>query len=162
VMSLSVPRLRERQTDIPNLATEFLQQFAQEFARPLVRFTDAAMQQLVAHPWPGNVRQLRNTIERAALLSEGDTIGPADLGQGSSAPPAPVHTVAPAPGTPDALDLGDRSLRAVEEALIRRVLEDCGGNRSESARILGINRTTLYSKLRRFEIGEQQDAANPK
>ena len=56
--------LRERQTDIPTLATEFLQQFAQEFARPLVRFTDAAMKQLVAHPWPGNVRQLRDTIER--------------------------------------------------------------------------------------------------
>jgi two-component system response regulator HydG len=147
VMSLRAPALRERPEDIPQLATHFLRTFADEFGKPFTGFSAAAMAQLSSHGWPGNVRQLRNTIERAALLAPGGTLLPQHLGLGTRAD-------RPSPETQDrdTLPLGDRSLRAMEEALIRRVLEETEGNRSRSAQILGINRTTLYNKLRTYQI----------
>ncbi len=143
VMSLTVPPLRERSADVPELAAHFLRAFGDEFGKTFDGFSQAAMKRLQSHSWPGNVRQLRNTIERAALLSGGGAVLPEHLGLGAASAPAPVR---------DALPLGDRSLRSMEEALIRHVLEETEGNRSRSAQILGINRTTLYNKLRAYRI----------
>jgi DNA-binding NtrC family response regulator len=103
----------------------------------------------VRHPWPGNIRELRNTMERAALLCPGAAVSPEHLGLTHSA--APRTTVAAA-NDPRLLPLTDLSLKSMEEALIRRVLQETAGNRSQAARLLGINRTTLYNKLRTFEI----------
>ena len=150
VMSLWVPALRERTEDIPELATHFLGPFAEEFGKTFQGFSEGAMRRLVAHPWPGNVRELRNTIERAALLSLDPVIEAEHLGlearlEEASFDADPSKDLLPLPS-------GERSLRAVEEALIRRVLSETEGNRSASARLLGINRTTLYNKLRVYGI----------
>ena len=148
VMSLHVPSLRERAEDVPELAAHFLRTFGREFGKELTGFSEAAMRRLQSHEWPGNVRELRNTIERAALLVSGGRVDSEHLGLGAS-PVAPL----PARAAADVLPLGDRSLRGVEEALIRRVLRETGGNRSRSAQVLGINRTTLYNKIRAYGIG---------
>jgi len=152
VMSLRVPPLRERSEDVPELARHFLRRFGEEFGKSFQGFSEPAMERLTAHPWPGNVRELRNTVERAALLCGEALVRPEHLG-----------LEAPGPGSPDRPDdepgvyhlplpPGERSLRAAEEALIRRVLAETGGNRSRSARLLGINRTTLYNKLRAYGL----------
>jgi len=150
VMSIRVPALRERAEDIPELATHFLATFAEEFGKEFSGFASAAMTRLQAHDWPGNVRELRNTIERSALLGPGGAVLPEHLGLGEHAGPRASFLGSDAAG--GGLPLGDRSLKKVEEALIRRVLEENAGNRSRSARVLGINRTTLYNKLRAYEI----------
>jgi DNA-binding NtrC family response regulator len=150
-----VPPLRERREDVPALAAHFLRELAAELGKPLRGFTDEALEELCAHPWPGNVRQLRNTIERAALVTSEPFVRPEHLALAPAATgPAPAgERPEPADGA-DLLPLppGERTLRAAEEALIRRVLDETGGNRSRSARLLGINRTTLYDKLRRYGI----------
>jgi two-component system response regulator HydG len=155
VLSLTVPPLRERREDVPALAAHFLRELAAELGKPLRGFTDEALEELCAHPWPGNVRQLRNTIERAALVTSEPFVRPEHLALAPAATgPAPAgERPEPADGA-DLLPLppGERTLRAAEEALIRRVLDETGGNRSRSARLLGINRTTLYDKLRRYGI----------
>jgi len=147
VMSLTAPPLRERAEDIPELAAHFLRIFSEEFGKAFRGFSEAAMRRLQTHPWPGNVRQLRNTIERAALLCSGGLVLPEHLGLGAAS-----ERASSAQPQAEALPLGDRSLRSMEEALIRRVLEESGGNRSRSAQILGINRTTLYNKLKAYRI----------
>ena len=149
VMSLTVPPLRERAEDIPLLAGAFLAELAPDFRGALEGFSEPALDALGRHPWPGNVRELRNAVERAALLCDGGLIGPEHLTLGRA-----PDRARPADGADDLLPLppGDRTLRSAEEALIRRVLDETGGNRSRSARLLGINRTTLYSKLRAYGI----------
>ena len=150
VMTLKVPSLRERGEDVPLLALHFLETFARDFGRQFAGFSDEALRVLAAHPWPGNVRELRNTVERAALLTPGGHIEPGHLTLGSSAPGA-----VDAHGAPEAritLAPGNYSLRSMEAELIRVVLEQAGGNRSQAARMLGVNRTTLYNKLRQYDI----------
>ena len=144
VLSIVVPALRERREDVPLLAEHFLAQLSGEFGRDFAGLEPEALAALQAHPWKGNVRELRNAIERGALHSTGDTIAAADLG------------LAPGPrrlgGDDLQLELPDFNLRKMEEALIRRALVETQGNRSRTARLLGVNRTTLYNKLRGYEI----------
>lgn len=153
VLLLAMPPLRERIEDIPALATHFLAEFAREMNRPLEGFSPAAMEALRNHTWPGNVRELRNSIERAALLSSGNTVGARELRlEHSKVPPAsPELNAQPPAALPEPTDM---SLRSLEASHIRRVLMDVGGNRSRAARLLGVNRTTLYNKLRRYEIDQ--------
>ena len=145
VMSLTVPALREHPEDIAPLAAYFLSNFATEFKKDLRRFAPGTIEQLERHRWPGNVRELHNTVERAALLCNKSEILPEHLGLFQEAPAA-------AADAGDALPLKDRSLRAVEESLIRRVLAETAGNRSRAAQVLGINRTTLYNKIKSYGI----------
>jgi transcriptional regulator with PAS, ATPase and Fis domain len=151
VMSLRVPGLAERAEDLPVLATHFLARCGREFGTSFRGFAPQAMARLRGHPWPGNVRELANVVERAALLAGGGWIEGEHLELTRPGGEAGAEGGAGA-GPGDTLPLGDRSLRSVEEALIRRVLAETDGNRSRSARILGINRTTLYSKLRAYGI----------
>jgi DNA-binding NtrC family response regulator len=137
----------------------FLRRFGEEFGKSFQGFTEPAMRRLIEAPWPGNVRELKNTIERAALLSNDPLVRPEHLsvgwGPGRGLEPAGADDEsAGAGGDLVLLPRGERSLRAAEEALIRRVLAETGGNRSRSARALGINRTTLYHKLRTYGIEE--------
>ena len=151
VMSLRVPPLRERAEDLQPLADGLLAAIGAELGRRFTGFDDEARAQLAAHSWPGNLRELRNVVEHAALRAEGGTIeaGHLDLGD---APAGRARFAHPGAVPPGSLPLGDRTLRSVEECLIRRVLEECDGNRSEAARLLGINRTTLYNKLERYGL----------
>jgi DNA-binding NtrC family response regulator len=141
VMSIRVPALRERPEDIPVLAAHFLTQFRTEFARGPVALAEETRRKLLSWSWPGNVRELRNALERAVLLSEGDLIMPEHL-----FPDATPH-VRRAPSA-----AAVRSLRGMERALIEQVLSETSGNRSEAARVLGVNRATLYNKLKAYGI----------
>jgi len=145
VLTLRVPPLRERPDDIEPLALHFLELFGSELGRAPLEITPKALCALRAHAWPGNVRELRNSLERAAILAQGSPIRPEHLD-------LPAAASGPAPDGKLRLTLDDWSLRGVEEALIRRVVEECDGNRSRAARELGINRTTLYKKLRSYGI----------
>lgn len=143
VVELVVPPLARRREDILPMA----RRFAAELAGGPVRLSPGAADCLVAYGWPGNVRQLRNAIQRACLLSRGDVILPEHL------PPYLAPTGAPSAGAaaprPDAAE-GDR-LERVERAVILATLEECGGNRTQAAKRLGISRRALLYKLRAIE-----------
>jgi len=145
ILSIVVPPLRARRDDVLVLAEHFLHRFAREFGRDLGGFDECARALLERHSWPGNVRELANAVERAALHAESGLITAADLGLDGAAGPAPVEGAR-------VLPLDDFSLRGMEAALIRRALQEAGGNRSATARMLGVNRTTLYNKLRTYGI----------
>jgi two-component system, NtrC family, response regulator HydG len=145
VLSIQVPPLRERPEDVPPIATHFLARFAEELGREFTGFSEAAMEQLSRYPWPGNVRELKNAVERAAILAERGLLRPEHLSL-----PRRDGLAASLPGS--SLPLADWSVKKMEEALIRRALVEFEGNRSLVARELGINRTTLYNKLKVYGI----------
>ncbi|HET9298390.1 MAG TPA: sigma-54 dependent transcriptional regulator [Candidatus Polarisedimenticolaceae bacterium] len=142
---LRMPSLRERPTDVPILAAHFLEKSARAHARPPLTLTPAAVHWLRAQPWPGNVRQLRQTLERAVLVLEGDTLDAshlralAELGAaGERAPSLP---------TPGAMTLDE-----IERAMIERALQQFGGNLTKAAEALGVSRTALYRRLQKHGI----------
>ena len=141
VLTIEVPPLRERREDIRALASHACKELPERVDRGL---TEAALAALEGAEWRGNDRELFRTVERALLAGTEPEVGPAELCLG--------ETDRGAVDGGYVLPIGDRSVRSVEEALIRRVLRDEEGNRSKVARVLGINRTTLYNKLRQFGI----------
>ena len=151
VVSVEMPPLRARKSDIGALAEHFLRRFAQEHGRPALHFSDRALAALVAAPWPGNVRQLENVVERAVVLGSGDLLDVADLPTLTTGRVEALTPVAlPAPdGPPRPLK---EALAGPEKLLIERALQHCSGNREQAAKVLGINRSTLFHKLRKFGI----------
>jgi DNA-binding NtrC family response regulator len=150
VVSIEMPPLRERPSDIASLAEHFLRRFAADHGRPARHFSPTALLQLAHAPWPGNVRQLENVIERAVVLSHAETIDVADL-------PALPRPPAGAVVTGDAVPAGPprplkEALAEPEKRLIEQALAHCGGNRERAAKVLGINRSTLFHKLKRLGI----------
>ena len=145
VLSVHVPPLRERPDDIAPIATHFLSRFAGELSRAFTGFSEAAMARFRDYAWPGNVRELKNAVERAAILANDGLITPEHLSLASVS-----KTGNAASGRQ--LPLDDWSLKTMEESLIRQALDEFEGNRSRVARELGINRTTLYNKLRVYGI----------
>ncbi|HOM17876.1 MAG TPA: sigma-54 dependent transcriptional regulator [Thermoguttaceae bacterium] len=143
VIELAVPPLVERPEDILPLA----RQFAQEFAGATVRFSPQAAECLLAYSWPGNVRQLRNAIHRACLLCRGDVILPEHL-------PPPAAALA---HSEDRTTKPAGRLSQLERAAILAALEECGGNRTQAAKKLGISRRTLLYKLRALQ--EEQSSS---
>lgn len=140
VVPIIVPPLRQRADDVPLLAEHFLARSNRKCRKRVKGFSEGAMRALVAHSWPGNVRELENVVERAVVLCGGEIIEPADLLW-----LGPTEFVAlPAP---------DRGLRAIEREHILRVVRECGGNRTLAARRLGIDRKTLWRKMRSGEDG---------
>jgi DNA-binding NtrC family response regulator len=140
VVRIEMPPLRARPEDIPDLVQAFLTRASRRGRAP-VGITDEAMRWLCAHEWPGNVRELANLVERAVALTEHDTIVIDDVRDHSK----------PVPKT-DEIDLADAArkrlpLAHVELAYIRQVIAEVGGNMAQAARILGIDRRTLYRKL---------------
>jgi DNA-binding NtrC family response regulator len=152
VINVELPALRERISDIPLLAERFLDEVCQESGKPSKRFNDEALAALQAYRWPGNVRELQNVIERAVLLSKRDVLGLEDL------PP-----VLAAAGPLHVEPVGDRSLKQAMEAPERQIILDAlqsnGWNRQTTAEALGINRTTLYKKMRRLGLEEPRYVA---
>jgi DNA-binding NtrC family response regulator len=146
VIPIELPSLRERRDDIPLLAAHFLSKFA---SGQELQLSQQAMRVLMAYPWPGNVRQLENAIERAVTLSAGRReIDIADLPPEMQALPHSVAT--PFVEFPEeGLDLSEY-LSSIERDLIRRSLERTGGNRNRAAELLRIKRTTLVEKLKRL------------
>jgi two-component system NtrC family response regulator len=149
VVPLHVPPLRQRSEDVPLLALHFLRRFARELDRPVVSLHPEALKTLQGYAWPGNVRELQNVIERGVLFCAGDTLKNADL-------PEPLRrsageTIAPAVSLeldrplPELLD-------AVEEDLIRRALVKARGVQAQAAELLGISRSNLQYKLKKFGL----------
>jgi DNA-binding NtrC family response regulator len=137
VFSITIPPLRERREDIPLLAEHFLRKFAQSMNKPVHGISRAAMALLEQYEWPGNVRELQNAIERAVLLCRGREIQPEDL---------PLHVnEAREPGV-------GRTLADVERQHIARILHETRWNISQAARVLGIDRVTLYNKIRKYHL----------
>ena len=161
VFRLHMPPLRERKEDIPHLVRYFLERFAVKLDKRVAGVSDQVWGLLLNYDYPGNVRELENAIERAVILAdEGKEIKVWDLPpelteRGVSALPAHAGTTAEgfAGDAPvEAAYPTSMSLAQVEELHIRRVIRDAGGNLSHAARILGISRTTLWRKMRRFRI----------
>ena len=155
VVSLELPPLRERSGDVPLLAEGFLRRFAELHGRPEPELSREALARLCAAPWPGNVRQLENVIERAVLLGSG-VIEPADLGEELASAPGPP-AASPAEGEAEAAVLPlKRALEGPEKRIIQRALALNGGNRQLTARMLGVNRTTLFNKMRKYRLLDAQ------
>lgn len=150
VIRVEIPPLRERPEDIEALVDALLLHASTKLGRPVIGITAEAMRWLLSYEWPGNVRELANIIERAVVLTDHDTILPEDL-----------TLTAPPPGKNDLLDdtlsiaaARELPLLDVERAYIRRVLEVTQGNKARAARILGLDRRTLYRKLDESEPAE--------
>ncbi len=150
VIPVQLPPLRERREDIPLLVQHFLQKLSAESGRSSVTISQDALRRLMAHPWPGNIRQLENAIERALAFSQGRSqIDVQDL-------TADIQQQTPATDSsevwfPDeGLDLA-RHIDGIELALIRRSLERTHGNKRQAAKLLNLKRTTLIEKLKRLE-----------
>ena len=129
--------MRERGRDILLLAAHLLGQFARTNGQPVAQLTAAAEEALLTYRWPGNVRELRNVLERASILCEGPLI---DNGQLSLA----VRE--------DALPLSSTDLARLERQAIAQALRDVAGNKARAAKQLGISRTQLYSRLRKYGL----------
>ncbi|HSM51326.1 MAG TPA: sigma-54 dependent transcriptional regulator [Thermoanaerobaculia bacterium] len=141
VITIQLPPLRERMEDVPLLAQAFLDRLTQELGKELEGFSEGALAALLDHDWPGNVRQLENAIERAVVTCRGATIDEADLA--FLRRPESRETLLRG----DDLNLAELEKRAITAALARM-----GGNVTRAAAALGIDRSTLYDKLRRYEI----------
>ena len=140
VIPIQLPPLRDRGNDIPLQARFFLARFAAEQEKDVREFTSEAMRRLLDYRWPGNVRELKNSIEHAVVLAKGHRIEVTDLPTALCSTEA-VNRIHPS-----------RTIPGTEANLLREVLEECGWNKKESARRLGISRSTLYSKLKKYRI----------
>ena len=142
VLEIVVPPLRERREDIPYLTASFLVECSRRLRKPLAGITPAGERLLLESPWPGNVRQLRNTIERACLLSDSRYLTERDL------LPALRDSIAPLPDTPGSDRIGPVcTLADLEWAHVTRTLAETAGNKAEAARRLGVSRRALYRRL---------------
>jgi two-component system response regulator HydG len=142
VVEISLPPLRDRREDIPYLTAAFMRECATRLSKPLAGVTTGAERLLVSHPWAGNVRELRNVLERACILADGDLITEREFVKAlpAAAPPRSVaDAIAAAP------DAG--LLEAVERQHIEDALHKTGGNKKAAARLLGLSRRTLYRRL---------------
>jgi two-component system response regulator AtoC len=146
VVTVHLPALRERRSDIPMLAHWFLDRHAPDSA---MQVTHAAMKCLLQYDWPGNVRELENCIERAVALGDGKIIDLSDLPPTiASASPSADVPVGAITGAVSSTDLED-----IERATIERVFEQVKGDKAMAGKMLGISRATLYRKLKRYNIG---------
>ncbi|MBL9089228.1 MAG: sigma-54-dependent Fis family transcriptional regulator [Planctomycetia bacterium] len=143
VVRLRVPPLRERPEDVPDLARGFVERFARDAGRGPMRLAAATERALVAYAWPGNVRQLRNVIERMVVLAPGTVLGPELL---------PPEVLARAAAVPDGALPLKPAVRAFKRDYVVRALERAGGNRTRAADALGIQRTMLTRLLRQLGI----------
>ncbi len=140
VIEIPVPALRDRQEDIPELAKYYLKLYSEEIGRTIDKIAPPAMELLLNYTWPGNIRELKNVIERAVVLGSGDTLLPDHL------PTEIIH------GRPAVVNNEEAStewsLETVEKWHIDRVLANTSGNKSKAAKILGISRNRLDRKLK--------------
>jgi two-component system response regulator AtoC len=167
VVELMVPPLRDRKDDIPALAAEFARRYGDRFGLGTIELEPALVDALVRADWPGNVRQLENTIARLAALSAGGVIGLADYqaATGEALPAAPAvfeahdagdeHTNGAAPDARNGPSLKEQ-VEAFERGLVARALEATGGNQSEAARRLGVSRVTLIDKMKKYGLGPKR------
>ena len=145
---ITLPPLRERKEDIPLLATYFLKQLRQELGKPLPGLSEKAMDKLLRYEWPGNIRELKNCLERAAILTDDELIQPKhltineDANRSASGGNRPGHISL-------TIDLPEKgfSMEKVTDEVLKQALEKCGGNKSKAAELLKLDRTIFYRRL---------------
>ena len=135
---IEVPPLRSRKSDIPGLSEFFLKKFSDKYGKPSLKLTAQALEILSGYEWPGNIRELQHTIEKAVILTESNLIKPEDLMLKHS--------------TGDRYEIPDKTLDDMERQMIINSLRDNKGNKSAAADQLGITRQKLYNRLRKYGI----------
>lgn len=160
VFSLEIPPLRERPEDLPELVQIFIQEYSVVHEQTVPRIAPEVMQALSDYSWPGNIRQLRNVIERLSILQENGVIQPEHLpstirSQHSvEAVPAYAPPVQPRP-MPQPLYAPAPGLAGTEKERITAALERTYGNKKAAAELLGISRGTLYNKMKKYGLHEE-------
>ena len=149
-LTLELPPLRSRESDITLLARHFLDRFTRQYGLPAKRLTPEAEAALLAYSWPGNVRELAHLIERAILLHEGPTIAAEHLGLSASAAVAPVHVASG--GVRVDFSVGGIQLDTVERQLILEALQASSWNRGRAAQLLGISKETLRYRMEKYQL----------
>jgi DNA-binding NtrC family response regulator len=171
VVPIRLPPLRERREDIPHLVQHFVRKFDLRLRKHVTGIEPDALAVLLDHPWPGNIRELENVIERAVLFCDGDALRAVDLPSdlqrtqdppSSSAPPA---TKQPSPANPSASDGLKEQVKAamnrLERELIVKALEQTGGNVTHAARLLKISRKGLQLKMKELGLRERDERTEP-
>jgi two-component system nitrogen regulation response regulator NtrX len=158
VVPVKLPPLRERREDIPELVSHFLARFAAERRMPAPRISEEAMAALQAHDWPGNVRQLRNIIERTLILAPGDRVSCIEV---DLLPPEILDNQGPATGASSSMAIMGSPLREARESFEREYLKiqirRFSGNISRTASFIGMERSALHRKLKALGIGEKRE-----
>jgi DNA-binding NtrC family response regulator len=144
VLPIALPPLRERADDIPRLVTFYVDLYNQEFKKKIRGVTPAAMEWIQKHPWPGNIRELRNAIERAMLLSDGPMLDAGDFSGGGA---VQMHL-----GGSVELPAGGLKLEELERSLVVQALERTGWNQTKAAALLGLNRDQIRYRVEKFQL----------
>ena len=137
IFTIEIPPLGDRSEDIPLLAEHFLRKYARSMNKPVSVISPAAMEVLVRYSWPGNVRELENAIERAVVVCKGKEINPSDF-------PFTIDSTRNFPG--------GKSLAEMEAHYIKNVLDETNWNIAKTAKILEIDRVTLYNKIKKYNL----------
>ena len=143
---LHIPALRERKEDILPLAKRFLEQYARQYGRQVQAFSPEAARRLLEHPWYGNIRELQHTVEKAVILSDSDELR-GDMLQLTSKASGPE----PVAGNAET-EVPFHTLDEMERSMVKRAIDQCEGNLSQAAAMLGITRQTLYNKMKRYGL----------
>ena len=138
-ISIDLPPLRDRKEDISALADYFLNLYSEKYNKEKMSFSDSAISKLMQHYWHGNIRELQHSIEKAVIMSDGNKLKPLDFFLNKS---SQINNK-----TPDNFNLAEN-----EKKLIKKAIEQCKGNLSLTSKTLGINRSTLYDKIKKYEI----------
>jgi DNA-binding NtrC family response regulator len=154
VFQIHLPPLRERGDDVILLARHFISALGAKLGKAEAALSRDAHDRLVAHGWPGNIRELQNTIERALILTDGSLISAEQLALPSPRPRAPEGFAPAAPTSGAAAPPPMPSLAAIEKQSIVEALSRANGNKSRAAEMLGLSRMQLYTRLRRFGLAE--------
>jgi transcriptional regulator with GAF, ATPase, and Fis domain len=165
VFEIRLPPLRERRDDVLPLAETFLEEIGAAIGRPAAGISKEARERLLAYPWPGNARELRNALERAVILAAGGLItaehlpGPSPREAGRTSLEALASTEGRGGSSPISGDLPEEgvNLEALEQTLVEKALARARGNRSRAARLLGLTRSQLYTRLRRHGFHDGED-----
>ncbi|MDH4057920.1 MAG: sigma-54 dependent transcriptional regulator [Cyclobacteriaceae bacterium] len=140
-IEIEIPSLRERLEDIPLLANHFLKHYAEKYNKNITKISEAAAARMHKHPWPGNIRELQHSLERAIILSNSSVLQPEDFNFSTSTAKEEGH-----------LNLDQYNLEEVEKLLIRKVLKKCNGNITQAAGELGLTRSSLYRRLEKHGL----------
>ena len=158
VVEIALPPLRDRREDIPYLTAAFVRETSERLQKPVAGLTPGAERVLSAGHWEGNVRELRNVIERACILADDEFISERQLGVGRSSAPPPPPVALPAEGPSQPVERGGVEnkdlLVTVERDHIQRALARAGGNKKAAAKMLGLSRRALYRRLERLDLSD--------
>jgi len=155
IIEIHLPPLRDRREDIPFLTAAFVRECSERLKRPISGVTAGAERLLQEAAWPGNIRELRNVIERACILTDSSMLTEREFAGVMKAAGSPLES--PLPDHDSAIDKPNPSLEYAQKEQIQRALRAAGGNKAEAAKILGVSRRSLYRWIERLEISYKID-----